>query len=58
MSEGVYLGMNVAGWFFLFTLMCLSGMAVIIYLWGKRSGQFKEVEGVKYRMMDEEKKDI
>lgn len=55
-SDGsVFLGLTMNAWILIIVMFSLSGAALFIYLGAKRSGQFDNVEAIKYRMLlDEE----
>ncbi|HSH25715.1 MAG TPA: cbb3-type cytochrome oxidase assembly protein [Massilibacterium sp.] len=46
--------MNTGAWTLIIVLISFSGSAILIYLLGKKTGQFDDVEGVKYRMLQDE----
>ncbi|MED0674746.1 MULTISPECIES: cbb3-type cytochrome oxidase assembly protein [Aneurinibacillus] len=46
--------MSIGTWILLITMVCFSGSALLIWYAAKTSGQFDDVEGVKYRMLEEE----
>ena len=40
----------------IFLTFCIGLAAWLIFLWAVKSGQYDDVEGPKYRMMDDEEK--
>jgi cbb3-type cytochrome oxidase maturation protein len=48
------LGMSIGSWMLITIMICFSGSALLIWYAAKSSGQFDDVEGVKYRMLEEE----
>lgn len=40
----------------IFLTLCVGIAAWLFFLWAVKSGQYDDVEGPKYRMMDEDKK--
>ncbi|MCT8138584.1 cbb3-type cytochrome oxidase assembly protein [Anaerobacillus sp. CMMVII] len=42
------------GWILIIIMTSLSGGAFFIYYGAKKTGQFEDVEGIKYRMLIEE----
>ncbi len=40
--------------FLIFLTFVLGGLAWLIFLWSVKSGQYDDVEGPKYRMLDDE----
>lgn len=47
-------GLSMNAWILLIVMISLSGAASFIFIGAKRSGQFEDVEGIKYRMLVEE----
>ncbi len=43
--------------FLIFLTICAGVGAWLFFLWAVKSGQYDDVEGPKYRMLDEEEKD-
>lgn len=41
----------------IFLTLCVGIAAWLFFLWAVKSGQYDDVEGPKYRMMDEDKKE-
>jgi cbb3-type cytochrome oxidase maturation protein len=41
----------------IFITLCIGIAAWLFFLWAVKSGQYDDVEGPKYRMMDEDKKE-
>jgi cbb3-type cytochrome oxidase maturation protein len=41
----------------IFLTLCVGIAAWLLFLWAVKSGQYDDVEGPKYRMMDEDKED-
>ncbi|WP_261178793.1 cbb3-type cytochrome oxidase assembly protein [Anaerobacillus sp. CMMVII] len=48
------LGLSMNGWILIIIMTSLSGGAFFIYYGAKKTGQFEDVEGIKYRMLIEE----
>lgn len=46
--------MNIGAWTLIIVLISFSGSAILIYLLGKKLGQFDDVEGIKYRMLEDD----
>lgn len=47
-------GLSIGTWMLITIMICFSGSALLIWYAAKESGQFDDVEGVKYRMLEEE----
>ncbi len=47
-------GLSMNAWILIIVMVSLSGAATFIFIGAKNSGQFKDVEGIKYRMLVEE----
>lgn len=52
-NQGLF-GLSLNAWILLIIMVSLSGAAFFIYYGAKKSGQFEDVEGIKYRMLVEE----
>jgi len=44
-------------WFLIFLSLCLGIGAWLFFIWSVKSGQYDDVEGPKYRMLDDEDTD-
>ncbi|OIJ16071.1 cytochrome oxidase maturation protein, cbb3-type [Anaerobacillus arseniciselenatis] len=53
-SSSAFLGLSFNGWILIIIMLSLSGAALFIYLGAKKTGQFDDVESIKYRMLFEE----
>lgn len=53
----VLFGLSMNGWILIIIMLSLSGAAFFIYYGAKKSGQFEDVEGIKYRMLFEEEEE-
>ncbi|GED13038.1 hypothetical protein AM501_28385 [Aneurinibacillus migulanus] len=47
-------GMSIGTWMLITIMICFTGSALLIWYAAKSSGQFDDVEGVKYRMLEED----
>ncbi|RXI99587.1 cbb3-type cytochrome oxidase assembly protein CcoS [Anaerobacillus alkaliphilus] len=45
-------------WILIIVMLSLSGAASFIFIGAKNSGQFDDVEGIKYRMLVEEEEEL
>jgi len=39
-----------------FLMLCVGAAAWLLFIWAVRSGQYEDIEGPKYRMLDEDTK--
>jgi len=46
--------MTLSAVLLLVIMCCFTGTAAVAYWAGKRSGQFEDIEGIKYRMLDDD----
>jgi len=44
-------------WFLIFLSLCLGIGAWLFFIWSVKSGQYDDVEGPKYRMLDDDDSD-
>ena len=44
-------------WFLIFLSLCLGVGAWLFFIWSVKSGQYDDIEGPKYRMLDDEDPD-
>lgn len=49
--------MTVQAWILLIVMFSLTGSAGLLYLWGKKNGQFDDVEQIKYRMLHDDERE-
>ncbi|WP_047151533.1 cbb3-type cytochrome oxidase assembly protein [Aneurinibacillus tyrosinisolvens] len=48
------MGFSIGTWMLLIVTVCFSGSSLLVWYAARNSGQFEDVEGVKYRMLEEE----
>lgn len=49
--------MTAEAWTLVFVMLVLSLSSMLMYLWGKRAGQFDDVEAIKYRMLEDDERE-
>jgi cbb3-type cytochrome oxidase maturation protein len=47
-------GLSIGTWMLIIIMISFSGSALLIWYAAKSSGQFDDVEGIKYRMLEED----
>ncbi|ERI06965.1 cbb3-type cytochrome oxidase assembly protein [Aneurinibacillus aneurinilyticus] len=47
-------GLSIGTWMLITIMICFTGSALLIWYAAKSSGQFDDVEGIKYRMLEED----
>ncbi|WP_206662934.1 cbb3-type cytochrome oxidase assembly protein CcoS [Anaerobacillus alkaliphilus] len=55
--QGLF-GLSMNAWILIIVMLSLSGAASFIFIGAKNSGQFDDVEGIKYRMLVEEEEEL
>jgi cbb3-type cytochrome oxidase maturation protein len=49
--------MTVQAWVLLMSMLSLSGAAILIFVWGKRTGQFNNTEDISRRILEIEEEE-
>ncbi len=47
-------GLSLSSLMLIIIMVSLSASALLIWYWAKKDGQFDDVEGVKYRMLEDD----
>ena len=42
----------------IFLMLCIGAAGWLLFLWAVKSGQYDDVEGPKYRMLDDDEQDV
>ncbi|MCE7794286.1 cbb3-type cytochrome oxidase assembly protein [Salipaludibacillus sp. CUR1] len=49
--------MTVQAWVLLITMLSLSGAAILMFVWGKRTGQFNNTEDISRKILEIEEEE-